>query len=46
MKKIENFIARSESDYEQLYKNSIEIPLNFGAKLLRPFIGERNGIKH
>ena len=37
MKKIENFIARSESDYEQLYKNSIENPSEFWNKIAETF---------
>lgn len=37
MKKIENFIARSESDYEQLYKNSIENPSEFWSKIAETF---------
>ena len=37
LKKIENFIARSESDYEQLYKNSIENPSEFWNKIAETF---------
>jgi len=37
LKKIENFIARSESNYEQLYKKSIENPSEFWNNIAETF---------
>ena len=45
MKKIENYLARSDQYFTNNFtKTVLKIPLNFGTKLLRPFL-RKNGIK-